>query len=677
MAQREWTRRLVRLNTDRHPFIPCTARHPSPLSYVTIPVTMPSEVQEQAVESILWGECGLCRKCLLHLCRTTPAAVDDAACANESEGNCTVCFGILADGLKAGVLSAVTTSARPYGGLASNPISKESPTVVLPAVMMVRAYAAICAAELKLKETFPSGDVDIKDILHTHGEFYEKTKDGVRSLARETIQDMKNQELDKDQQNGRNVAPFPYEDVSREMDREEAGYLGVHLAFVPVLNKDDSDKTLDDSEHNGSLLPPESILKSSHVFKKRDRKRFRGNDPTPKQGGDPKVNLLKRIKAQGMAEKNDIQRILDEVERRNSVETKKELAKWLVGIASAKEKARHSHCTHAAVWRKPFYVGGKYTKAGRNISQTPFFVPDGPGGKMIKKGASSVAEEICSVLSEIGCGGISSQNNDFVSSITGDNDEDKAGAVVFGLCKFHASGREDLDVRMLLPPVHTGDNSHVGGRPFVCEVIDACRLPSTQGLSHVMDQINRSDINEIPEVSDIVADAGIDDLSPGKNSFSSQQFTGRERRYGRNPNGVDVANLSYCTSVDYKGLQGETENKVKHYGCAVWCETPIASQQDLDERLGVHSGRYPMEILQSTPLRVLHRRAAAVRSRHVLTLSARWVNEHWFGLHLSTTAGTYVKELVHGDCGRTSPSISSILGCKTDIVALDCEGIAM
>ena len=641
---------------------------------------MPSEAQEQdrAVRSILQDECGLCHGCLSRLCRTAPtAAADDTDCADRSNGACTVCFGIFAgDDVKAGVLSAVTTSARPYGGLASNPVSKESPTVVLPAVMMVRVYAALCAAELKLKETSSSEEVNIKEILQSHGDFYEIAKDSVRSLAREVIEDIKNQDQGKYQNNG-NVVPYPHEDVSRGMDKEEAGYLGIHLAFAPVLDKEISGKPSNDSDQNESLLPPDSILRSSHVLTKRDRKRFRGNDPTPKQGGDPKVNLLKRIKAQGMVERNDIQRILDDVERRNNVETKKALAKWLTGIASSKENARHSYCTHAAVWRKPFYVGGKYTKAGRNISQTPFFVPDGPGGKMIRKGDTSVEEEICSVLSEIGCGGISSQNNDFVSTPGGSND--KAGVVVFGLCKFHASGREDLDVRMLLPPVHasTGDNSHVGGRPFVCEVIDAFRLPSPQQLSNVMDRINRTDIKEIPHVSDIVADAGIGDPSTKKNSLSPEISTSRDRRYGRNPNGVDIANISYCTSTDYKGLQGETENKVKHYGCAVWCESPIKSQQDLDERLGVHHGRYPMEIQQSTPLRVLHRRAAAVRSRHVLTLSARWVNEHWFGLHLSTTAGTYVKELVHGDCGRTCPSISSILGCKTDIIALDCEGIAM
>ena len=640
-------------------------RHGRPPPKSNRHATMPSEAQQQVVLSILRGECGLCHRCLSHLCRRGPARADGS-------GTCTVCFGIFDDGVvEAGVTSAVTTSARPYGGLASNPITKESPTVVLPAVLMVRAYAAICAAEIALKEAF-SSDVDIKEILQNHVDFYDEAKDHVRSLAKTVIFGMKDQEVVNNQNDNNCVSPFPYADITREMDEEEAGYLGIHMAFVPVLKSDDSGKPSADSDQNDGLLPEESILKTRHILNKRDRKRFRGNDPTPKQGGDPKVNLLKRIKAQGMAEKNDIQRILDDVEKKNNGQTKKALAKWLIELASTKN-AMHSHSTHASVWRKSFYVKGKYTKAGRTISQTPFYVPDGAGGKMIRKGDTSVEEEISAVL-ELGCGGISCQNNEFVA--TTEENSDKAGAVVFGLCKFHASGREDLDVRMLLPPIHSRDNSHIGGRPFVCEVIDAFRLPSSRQLSTVMNQINRIDIDEEPEVSDIVVDA---DITPSlnHNPLPSVQSS-RNRRYGRNPNGVDVANLSHCTSADYKGLQGETEHKVKHYGCAVWCETPIKSQEDLDERLGVHTaGRFPMEIQQSTPLRVLHRRAAAVRSRHVLTLSAQWVDEHWFGLHLSTTAGTYVKEFVHGDCGRTSPSISSILGCKTDIVRLDCEGIAM
>ena len=45
------------------------------------------------------------------------------------------------------------------------------------------------------------------------------------------------------------------------------------------------------------------------------------------------------------------------------------------------------------------------------------------------------------------------------------------------------------------------------------------------------------------------------------------------------------------------------------------------------------------------------RRSLLVRSRHVYQLRAVYLNEHYFVLSLSTSAGTYVKEFVHGDFG--------------------------
>ena len=57
-------------------------------------------------------------------------------------------------------------------------------------------------------------------------------------------------------------------------------------------------------------------------------------------------------------------------------------------------------------------------------------------------------------------------------------------------------------------------------------------------------------------------------------------------------------------------------------------------------------------------------------------MRATRIDDHYFRLHLSTSAGTYVKEFVHGDCGRTVQSVSSLMACKTDILELDCEGIA-
>lgn len=44
-----------------------------------------------------------------------------------------------------------------------------------------------------------------------------------------------------------------------------------------------------------------------------------------------------------------------------------------------------------------------------------------------------------------------------------------------------------------------------------------------------------------------------------------------------------------------------------------------------------------------------------------------------FKLSLCTQAGTYVKEFVHGDFGRTTPNLCSILNCDVDIIALDVE----
>ena len=40
-----------------------------------------------------------------------------------------------------------------------------------------------------------------------------------------------------------------------------------------------------------------------------------------------------------------------------------------------------------------------------------------------------------------------------------------------------------------------------------------------------------------------------------------------------------------------------------------------------------------------------------------------------------TQAGTYVKEFVHSDFGRTCPSVGSLLGCEADILQLDVLGL--
>lgn len=54
---------------------------------------------------------------------------------------------------------------------------------------------------------------------------------------------------------------------------------------------------------------------------------------------------------------------------------------------------------------------------------------------------------------------------------------------------------------------------------------------------------------------------------------------------------------------------------------------------------------------------------------------AKYVNPHYMVLHVLASAGTYIKELVHGDLGRTTPSVGAILGTECDILQLDVTNV--
>jgi len=97
-----------------------------------------------------------------------------------------------------------------------------------------------------------------------------------------------------------------------------------------------------------------------------------------------------------------------------------------------------------------------------------------------------------------------------------------------------------------------------------------------------------------------------------------------------------------------------------------------------------------IKIVQKTPMRVLHRRPLSPRTRIIYEMRARWAKPHelkkllhtaaesidaFFVLDVKTQAGTYVKEFVHGDFGRTKPSLCDFLNVEVDIVALDVTSI--
>jgi tRNA pseudouridine synthase 10 len=57
-----------------------------------------------------------------------------------------------------------------------------------------------------------------------------------------------------------------------------------------------------------------------------------------------------------------------------------------------------------------------------------------------------------------------------------------------------------------------------------------------------------------------------------------------------------------------------------------------------------------------------------VRDKVVYKLKAVLMNDHFMVLHVLASAGTYIKEFVHGDLGRTVPNIGTILKTEVDIL---------
>ncbi|KAL3817339.1 hypothetical protein ACHAXA_006605, partial [Cyclostephanos tholiformis] len=534
----------------------------------------------------------------------------------------------------------------------------ESPTVVVPRLVAVRAYCAIVCAR-RYAVSIPSSSAGM---VGGGGGWRFRDAEEVRLIVRDRLRSSLRMSIlgllmphttpkDGDEDEG--------VDDDDDGNGEEAGRLGVHVLCLPPPHRTSSSSTSTSTSTSTSSgrktmpIPPSLVSYMSrnivdilrqHRRTMYPKKRFRGNDPTSKQGGDPRTNLELRTR-----------RSLGQIVLRGRIDVDRG-----VGEGDVKNNKRQ--------------------------------------------------EEICSKLALIGCGGIAHGNNERIpTTIDGCNydrrhTDDGRGNVVYGMCKFHASGREDMDVRMLLPPPSratiTAESNMsvttVTGRPFVCEVIDALRMPSRSDLERVADAINcirgsqggvgiRAKCNHRSEVTG-------DNIEWDERGWP-RTLVKPNRYHGCNPRGVGVSTpLVLVPSSAFYSLQLQTEEKVKCYGCVCWTSVAIVSDMDLVQKLGCKSWdmgeddadkaadfsnkfNYPLEIHQVTPLRVLHRRSSNVRVRCILNLSACRISDHWFRLRMSTSAGTYVKEFVHGDCGRTYPSIALMLGGRTDITELDCEGI--
>ncbi|TKY57592.1 putative tRNA pseudouridine synthase Pus10 [Spatholobus suberectus] len=240
-------------------------------------------------------------------------------------------------------------------------------------------------------------------------------------------------------------------------------------------------------------------------------------------------------------------------------------------------------------YRTPFYFGGRYLKYSRNVSQTRWIIDDE------RMGEASVEEII---------------GGNILQACQGDS------------FKFHAAGREDIDVRMLGP-----------GRPFLVEVQNARHIPSELFVKDIEKTINNME-NKL----------------------------------------VRVKNLKLVGSDGWNLMREGEAEKQKQYAALVWISRPLK-----DEDFQCVSSLKDLKVLQRTPIRVLHRRSPLEREKiiHWTKIETIAGSSQYFLLHLCTQAGTYIKEFVHGDLGRTHPSIGSILGCRAEILQLDVTDIKM
>lgn len=195
--------------------------------------------------------------------------------------------------------------------------------------------------------------------------------------------------------------------------------------------------------------------------------------------------------------------------------------------------------------------------------------------------------------------------------------------------KFVTAGREDANVRMLGT-----------GRPFYLEIIN----PRTPRLTEEEYKQIENEINSQPIHKD----------------------------------NVQVRHLSFIKAEDTNIIKEGEETKTKRYRALVWLSEPLTDE--LIERIN-KVGSEPFVIKQTTPVRVFQRRSAAIRPRtiHTSTIQRLKPNvdlsspEACFGVvKLHTQAGTYIKEYVHGDLGRTLPNLATVGGIHSaDLLELD------
>jgi tRNA pseudouridine(54/55) synthase len=332
------------------------------------------------------------------------------------------------------------------------------------------------------------------------------------------------------------------------------------------------------------------------------------------------------------------------------------------------------------------YVYGRYRKLARGIPQTKW---------------------PCRTCKGRGCARCDQTGLQYQSSVQGFIGDPLLE--IFGSREhaFHGMGREDIDVRCL-----------GRGRPFVIELKNPMKRDvdsemvmkvineSASGQLEVTD-MRPSNRSEVVRVKDTPAEKSytiryriepltqddLDVLTQVMEVPKNNQDRNRRRRDHHRGKKRELKADEVAPVVDYSGLKKaeltalcEANGLVKSGTKDVLIERLMNIKE---ETLPLPDQDYVMEIMQKlqgctlaqrTPERVAHRRADKIRRRKVIETSGPSVGINEDGVmiaefSLRCESGTYVKETVHGDCGRTQPSISSLIKAKCTVEWLDVADI--
>lgn len=240
---------------------------------------------------------------------------------------------------------------------------------------------------------------------------------------------------------------------------------------------------------------------------------------------------------------------------------------------------------------RPLYLKGRYRKLVRGIPQSRWFCKE--------------------------CRGQGCEKCGYTGEMYPESVESLISAEILNMVKgektvFHASGREDIDARML-----------GSGRPFIVEI-----------------------------------------KRPEKRFINLEKLEKQVNKYAEKK--VEVLNLGFSERSDIRRLK-KNEASRKLYRVKVSFDREVTNEElkELETKLT------NLLVSQRTPERVLHRRANLTREKFVYEAQVKRVAPKLAEIKLLCQGGLYVKELVTGDGGRTSPSVKETLKVEATPLELD------